>query len=588
MRGPARARALVLAVALAAYANSVGNGFALDDNWFIVGNPVVTDARYDEAFTRSAWPGALEGTGNYRPVTLSSFATEWALWGPSPLGYHVVNVVVHALVCLLVLGLLGAFVRPVPALVGALFFAIHPVHVEAVANVMGRAELYAAAGYLGACLLYLRDTGAGASARGGRLVSLVVLFLLAAGSKEIAVTLPAMLMALEIYRPSSEPAGRRLAREAPTYVALFATLGCYVIARWNAVGAVGGHGVAAGLVTIDTPHRILTALTVWPQYVRLLFFPLDLSADYSAAVLLPATSVDLAVVLGFALLTGAVVGAVALRTRESALALGLAWFVIAISPISNLLLPVDVLLAERNLYLPSVGAAFAVSAVAAHVARAEPRAHRAASVAALLVGSLLLVRTVLRNPTWVDTFTVLRTLAADHPESWMSQRALAMGYERVGDDDAARRAYEAGIEIAPDNYQILVEAGTFYDRIGEPGRAEEVFRRAIAVRPLRPEAYARLSEGRIRRGDGRGGHAAALEGIRTARADRNLWALVSESYVMKADLEAAVRARRASIGVEETANGWNRLGELYDALGRPRDASAARARAAAIPPEEGS
>jgi hypothetical protein len=135
--------------AVAAYANSLGNGFAFDDNWFIVLNDVVTEARYSDAFTEPAWPGAREGTGNYRPVQLSSFALEWSLWGGSTVGFHVVSVAAHVGVSLLVLAVLSHFVALEAALVGALFFAVHPVHVEAVANVMGRSELYAALGYLG-------------------------------------------------------------------------------------------------------------------------------------------------------------------------------------------------------------------------------------------------------------------------------------------------------------------------------------------------------------------------------------------------------------------------------------------------------
>ena len=99
---------------------------------------------------------------------------------------------------------------------------------------------------------------------------------------------------------------------------------------------------------------------------------------------------------------------------------------------------------------------------------------------------------------------------------------------------------------------------------------------AITLLPTHPVAYQRVAEYRIRRGDGRGAHAAAVVGLRSARPDRELWALLSETYVMKSDLEAAVRARRASIGQQETEAGWRRLAELYDALQRPIDATRAR------------
>lgn len=578
--GVVRAALLVVGVALAAYANSLGNGFALDDSWFIVENEVVTEARWTDAFTRASWPGAREGTGNYRPLVLSSFALEWSLWGDAPLGYHVVNVAVHALTSVLVLLLLRGFAPAGGALVGALLFAIHPVHVEAVANVMGRSELYAAAAYLGACLLHLRRVGDEPAARAMRLLAMLGLYVLALGSKEIAVTLPATLVALDVFRSSADGVRARLSREATTYAALLATLGCYVVVRWSAVGDIAGRGAAAGLFSLDTPGRILSALTVWPEYLRLLLFPLDLVADYGPAVLLPTTTVTADVVLGALLLAGAVAGALALRTRRPTLALGLAWFLITISPVSNLVVRADVLLAERILYLPSVGLSLVAAAITAELIAVEGvGVRRAATALAVACGAVLLGRTVTRNPAWDSTYAVLSTLAREHPESWAAQRGLALSFQAAGDRASAVGAYEAALALAPDHYQVLVEAAVLYDEVGRTPEAEALFARAVTLLPEKPEAYARRAERRVLRGDGRGAHAAALDGIAHASPHRDLWALVSESYVMKGDLEAAARARRASIGVEETAAGWTRLAELLDALDRSAEALRARAEA---------
>jgi len=147
-----RARVLLLFVAASVYANSLGNGFTFDDNWLIVENPVVMEGRVADAFTAPYWRGARGGTENYRPIMLSSFGLEWAAFDGSAFEFHVVSVLVHVLVCLLVLALLTRFVSIPAAFLGVLLFA---EHVEAVANVVGRAELYAALAYLGACLFGL-------------------------------------------------------------------------------------------------------------------------------------------------------------------------------------------------------------------------------------------------------------------------------------------------------------------------------------------------------------------------------------------------------------------------------------------------
>ncbi len=160
---PGRAAALVVLLALSAYGNSLGNGFAFDDVLIIEDNPVVTESDIGAAMATPYWPMAVEGTGLYRPVAVASYAAEWELFGGNTLGFHAVSVVSHGLVSLLVFMLLLEFFSTGGALAGASIFAVHPVHTEVVANVVGRAELYTAIFYLAACLLFWR----GARWRGG-------------------------------------------------------------------------------------------------------------------------------------------------------------------------------------------------------------------------------------------------------------------------------------------------------------------------------------------------------------------------------------------------------------------------------------
>ena len=166
----------------------------------------------------------------------------------------------------------------------------------------------------------------------------------------------------------------------------------------------------------------------------------------------------------------------------------------------------------------------------------SPAVRRAAVTAFAIGGVLLATRTVTRNPTWIDTFTVLATLNEDHPESWMAWRVRATGLARVGEVEQAAEAWETALSIAPDHYQLLVDAAEFYESVGRVDRSEVLLDQAIALLPRHPAAYRRVAEYRIQRGDGRGAHAAAAAGVRLARPDREIWALLSETYVMMADL----------------------------------------------------
>ena len=433
-------------------------------------------------------------------------------------------------------------------------------------------------------MLYL-DTGGGTGLRSpARLLGLIALFVLALGSKEIAITLPGVLFVLELYRRSEVDLLARLRTELPTYVALTGILAIYVLVRATVIGGLTGESPAAGLVSLSYGERLLTALTVWPQYLRLMVFPLDLSADYAPGVFLVTTSLTGMVVVGAVVLLAIVAGAWLLRNRSPTLALGLAWFFVAVLPVSNLVVRSDVLLAERTLYLPSVGLALVLAGLMHEFAPSFPLSRR--RVLAGLLGVALLamtIRTVTRNPTWSDTFTMLNTLAVEHPESSLALRARARGFERVGEIEQARQAYETALEFAPDHYQLAVEACVLYSDLGQHERAEQLFTSAISLLPTHPQAYIELAKRRLLRGEGRGAHAAALRGLARCGPDRELWSLVSESYVAKGDITAAIHAGRASLGQEpDFEPGWSRLAELLTLDGQEDEARAARERASRI------
>ncbi len=582
-----RARWLLVFVAATAFLNSLGNGFAYDDNQIVRLNPVVTEGQWDQALFGPYWRHATHGAGLYRPVTITGFAAEWKLWKGDTLGFHAVNVVANVLVSLLVLSLLLRFVSLPGAFAGALFFAVHPVHVEAVANIVGQAELWAAAAFLLACLLYLDGAEWTGWKHVARLGGLAALYLIGLGGKEIAVTLPAALVLLEIFRKSERRLWTRIAREIPVYTGLAAVLGGYLLLRWSVLGSIVGEVPAPTLIHLTWGQRILTALSVWPQYLRLMVYPRTLSADYAPAVLLPSTSVNAAVVVGVLVIVGLGIVAWASRRRAPAVSLGILWFGVVVLPVSNLVVPAGILLAERTLYLPSVGAALAVAGLVSLVAEmASHRERWVLGTVAVLAGFALFIRTVERNPSWYSTYTVLDTLAEQHPESYLALRARATGLLRVGEPKKAAEAYETALRLVPRNYALQLEVADFYGRQRNWARAAQLLRAAIAEEPRRPDGYRIFAEQLIRQGRPRDGFLMALRGISRATPTHGLWAAVSEAYIAKGDLVAAARARRAALALDpRSRHDWERLADILQHLNQPAAAARARARARALPRE---
>ncbi len=573
---PARAALLVLIVALGTFANSALNGFAYDDNTIILEHPVVTEGRVIDALTSSYWPKVVNGSGLYRPVTLSSFALEWGLWNGHPAGFHLVNLAVHALASLMVFFLILEMSATLPALVGGALFAAHPVHSEAVANVVGRAELYSALFVLGACLLFWKGRGLSATWRPARLLGIGALYMLGLGSKEMAATLPALLVLLALARNDGLRVADRVRTDLPVFLLTGALLAAFLGVRFLILGSVAGDVPAPALVGLSAGQRILTSVAVWPQYLRLLVFPFDLVAEYAPAVLFPALTWGPDVVLGLLVILGAAAAAIFLWPRERLVALGIVWFGIAILPVTNLLIPTGVLLAERTLYLPSVGLAFVTAGVVSWTARERSTSLRMLVVAAGVVCGAFMVRTALRNPSWMSTYTMLTTIAEEHPESFMAVRARAQSLDNVGEYEKADRFYKTALELVPEEYSLLIEVARFYGRRERWAEAEPLLVHAIELLPTHPVAWQVRSEQQLLQGRGREGHAIALQGLSLVGSNADLWKLVSESYVAKGDYDAAIRARWASFGVaDENSEDWRRMTELMELAGRSQEAEAA-------------
>ena len=181
--------ALVLCLLVAAcYFPVTSAGFVWDDVAFTKAEPVQSLSGIWQIWFE---PSSLEKReGHYWPVLYTTFWLEHKLWGFAPLGYHLVNLLLHAAVTLLLWRVLRRMAVP-GAWVAAMIFAVHPLHVESVAWVIGRKDLLAALFYLGAALAYMRFVE---DRRWQRYAIALALFTAGLLCKSMLVTLPATLL----------------------------------------------------------------------------------------------------------------------------------------------------------------------------------------------------------------------------------------------------------------------------------------------------------------------------------------------------------------------------------------------------------
>lgn len=439
-------------VAIAVYALALRNGFAFDDVVLIPNDVRVTGGQLGVLLSTPYWSDTALSL--YRPLTSLTFAIDWAISGGSATWFHFTNILWHALASTLAYGLLTRFFRPLPALLGALVFALHPVHVEAIANVVGRAEPIAATFVFAACLVWTARTLVPAA----RAFLVALCFALALFAKESAVMLPAILLLIDF---AAGGIGRDyLRRRWAEYALLLVTFGGYLLVRLSVVGGLTPSRVDPSLEIATTlSHRLLTAMQAWPVEAKLLFFPSTLLADYGPRVLMPITEFTPLATLGLTLVVVTVLGgitAVALGARLPALALW--WFPITILPVSNFLFPIGVLVAERTLYLPSFAVSLLVAIVVSQT-RVLASARGRAVVAAILV--LLAVRTVVRIPAWQSTHSIIAAQVRSRPDSFRGQWHTAREARSRGDVATALATYDRALQLWPHRESMVAEIAAY-------------------------------------------------------------------------------------------------------------------------------
>jgi tetratricopeptide (TPR) repeat protein len=513
--------ALGILLAVIVYANTLSHGLVYDDRPVILANEAVRQPLdWRTILLTSSWAPRGEPTDSYRPLTVWTFALDRAVHGEHAFGYHLVNVLIHAAVCALVVMLAAALgCPPMVAGLAGMLFAVHPIHTEAVASVVGRAELLAAALGLLALLVQRRAARAGwpFAASAGAALS----YGLALLAKEQAIALLAIMPLADLVFAdggSVRDFVRRLAsRRALVYLALAGVTGGYLLLRAVALGqVVGAREIPFWMnpaASAEPALRVLTALAVQALALGRLVLPIGLSADYSYPQLRVVRSfLEPGAVAGLLAAGSLVVLAGALWWRHRGAFFWLALSALTYLLVSNLIVPIGTIFAERFLYLPSVGFCVLLAMGLARTARGAPRL--AALVVAGLVTSWSLL-TIARNPVWHDEIAFGEAMAASAPQSSHAHHVLGIAYATAGRDQDALGEFARALALDPQNVGSLYNTGVVYQRGNESATALQVFRRVTELEPRYLGAWiniASVCNGQGMFGDGLGAalHAVAI------------------------------------------------------------------------------
>ncbi|MFQ6045139.1 MAG: tetratricopeptide repeat protein [Gemmatimonadales bacterium] len=473
-----RAALIAGAVASLVYANAPLNRWAQDDVALVERNPAAHSVRGAlEAWFRPYWPDEGEGTaGLHRPATVLSYAIDWQLSGGKPWWFHLTNVLLHAVAAALVVLVARRWLPPSGSLAAGVVFAVHPVHVEAVANVVGRADVMAAIGMLLAVLAARRyRAAAGSTRRAAWLAAAVSALTLGLFSKEYALV-TIVVLALDHWL-SREPWRGTGALYAATAAV---SLGWFHL--WRSIAAAAAEPtVAAALRGLDLSQRLATTLPVQLEVVRLLVWPFALSAGYDPQVIPQRTELG-ALALFAVVITGAML-ILSFRSarRAPAIAFGFLAGAVAYAPASNLLFPSGITLAERTLY-----ASVLVPAMAAGWLWVQSRRKRWGVATGIVLAAALVgfaARTVTRTPFWRDSKTVVVEHYLQHPEDFRAHVRVGRSFEQQGELRSALREYLWAGELFGGDPFVAVHSVRASLALGEAGLALREAQRAWKLMP---------------------------------------------------------------------------------------------------------
>ena len=464
------AAALICCLAFGLYVNTLGHGFVFDDLSLISQNPRVEQFKWREMFSLSG----------YRPVRTFTYAVNYAVGGESPFGYHLVNVLLHAINAFLVYLLFWTWSGSnVLAGSGALLFAVHPVQTAAVAYVSGRKDLLATLFVLLGCYLY-------GSYRKRKRHYLAVLsffsFLLGILCKEVAIVFGGLLIGFDVLL-LPEIKGRpregllRMLRASPYVYGLLAVFiplaGYYAIVLTQASRMEGFWGGELA-TNVGTSFKLLM------HYLKLAVWPHPLIADYTGEVFpISQGFLELSTLLAVATAGGYVTLVGWAYRRSPRLAFALLWFLLALFPVLQII-PFHEVAADHFLYFPLVGVAFAGGLATDYLVRSRGAAILAWGLVGMTAG-ICAILTVSRNVDWKNEQSLWEATIRVAPGSYRANSNLGVLYHNQGKFEVAERLTKRSLELDPSRALSWSNLGSMYHDLAQRARMRGNFREAATL-----------------------------------------------------------------------------------------------------------
>jgi len=537
-------------ISFAVYANTLKNGYTVDDGSVTIENKIVTKgiSAIPEILSTPYRRGVnLTSNDLYRPLSLVMFAVEYQLFGPNPAPSHFFNILLFGCCVILLFLFLDAFFerkKTFVTFIASLLFALHPIHTEVVANIKSRDELLCFLFVFLSLNVFLKYIQTG---KMSQLLIGAFCFFLSILSKETAFTFLAVIPLIFLfYRNENKKRSISIILCAGLVAIICLVIRFSVLSYYHSNDLTNIPFIDNALAkqSLSSESRIATAILILGYYIKLLFVPYPLIWDYSYNVIPFAHFSDMPVLISLVGYLFLVIFSIKqlVRKNKDPFAFGILFFLITIALFSNIPFLIGSAMGERFLFFPSVGFCLVI-ALAMEKWLVKPGGtstslfrNKAVSGIIIPVSIIYAVITINRNNEWTDNFTLyssdvekapngaklnyfvgyeLATTIAkqekdpvkqkqvfEHAINYLSKALsiypdydkaeanLAYAYFCIARYDSSELHGKRAILLNPDNSFALSNLAAVYNYKKDYPKAIELYKSAVRVNPNDASSYA--------------------------------------------------------------------------------------------------
>ena len=466
---------IVFVVSAAMYVNTLGHGYVLDDKAIITQNKFTQQgfSGIADHFTHSYWFGINgKNAGNYRPISGASFSIEYALFGDNPMVGHLLNILFFGLLCVVLLKWLKE-IQLMPdhwLYLGMLVFAVHPIHTEVVANIKSRDEIYC---FLFFALSAWKFWQGIQSKKIATLLLSALLYLTALLSKETAL---AMLPIFPIMAFMHDKSIVSTLENSLIPIAVAAVFLAIYFSVTDLLVDQQYHIFDNSLVQDANVRELLaTKISIIGEYIKLMIIPYPLVYDYSFNTVQLVDLSNIQVILtmiGATILIGFLIKLIKDIYKHKTLIfiILLSIFILPLIPVCNILFPIGATMAERFLFIPSLGFIMLFTFGLFHLfEKRDIKNSQISQGIFILIAIPLALTTVARNNAWESDETLFTNDWKYLTRSAKANHNLANIYKAKAEEanNKAKRLtyYESAVRLLEQAVEIY-EVPEFHHELG--------------------------------------------------------------------------------------------------------------------------